>query len=161
MEALWAPWRMSYILGQAKPDGCIFCQACDGVGFDNLVLGVGETCLAMMNKYPYNNGHVLVAPKRHVPSLIDLDEREQADLMRNVRLATMALKEIMSPDGFNVGLNLGRAAGAGIEEHMHFHVVPRWNGDTNFMTVLGEVRSVPEHIEATYRKLLPFFGEMR
>ena len=161
MQTLWAPWRMSYILGDEKPEGCIFCQACDGVGFDNLVLGVGETCLAMMNKYPYNNGHVLVAPKRHVPSLIDLDEREQADLMRNVRLATMALKEIMSPDGFNVGLNLGRAAGAGIEEHMHFHVVPRWNGDTNFMTVLGEVRSVPEHIEATYRKLLPFFGEMR
>lgn len=161
MEALWAPWRMSYILGDEKPAGCIFCLAADGVGCDDLVLGVGQTCLAMMNKYPYNNGHVLVAPKRHVPDLAALDPTEQADLMHNVRLATLALKELMNPDGFNVGLNLGRAAGAGIEEHMHFHVVPRWNGDTNFMTVLGEVRSVPEHIRASHAKLRPFFASMR
>lgn len=161
MEALWAPWRMSYILGGEKPSGCIFCQAADGVGYDNLVLGVGETCLAMMNKYPYNNGHVLVAPKRHVPDLASLAENELDALMHNVRLATMALKEIMNPEGMNVGLNLGRAAGAGIEEHMHFHIVPRWNGDTNFMTVLGEVRSIPEHIAATHQKLKPYFSDLR
>lgn len=161
MEALWAPWRMSYILGGEKPSGCIFCQAADGVGYDNLVLGVGETCLAMMNKYPYNNGHVLVAPKRHVPDLASLAENELDALMHNVRLATMALKEIMNPEGMNVGLNLGRAAGAGIEEHMHFHIVPRWNGDTNFMTVLGEVRSIPEHIVATHQKLKPYFSDLR
>lgn len=161
MQTLWAPWRMSYILGDEKPQGCIFCQACDGAGYDDLVLGVGQTSLAMMNKYPYNNGHVLVAPKRHVADLSRLDEREQADLLHNVTLATTVLRQLMNPDGFNVGLNLGRSAGAGIEEHLHFHVVPRWNGDTNFMTVLGEVRSVPEHIRATHAKLTPFFTRMR
>lgn len=161
MQTLWAPWRMSYILGDEKPEGCIFCQACDGRGYDGLVLGVGETCLAMMNKYPYNNGHVLIAPKRHVADLGGLDAREQADLLHNVTIATAALRQLMNPDGFNVGLNLGRAAGAGIEEHLHFHVVPRWNGDTNFMTVLGEVRSVPEHIRASHEKLQPFFARMR
>ena len=161
MKSLWAPWRMSYILGQDKPDGCIFCQASDGTGYDNLVLGVGETCLAMMNKYPYNNGHVLVAPKRHVAQLSALSDQEQADLICNVTLATQAMRELMNPEGFNVGLNLGRAAGAGIEEHLHFHVVPRWNGDTNFMTVLGEVRSIPEHLEASYQKLKPYFSRMK
>ena len=161
MKSLWAPWRMSYILGQDKPDGCIFCQASDGVGFDNLVLGVGETCLAMMNKYPYNNGHVLVAPKRHVARLSALSLEEQTDLIFNVTLATQAMQELMNPEGFNVGLNLGRAAGAGIEEHLHYHVVPRWNGDTNFMTVLGEVRSIPEHLEASHQKLKPYFSRMK
>jgi ATP adenylyltransferase len=161
MKSLWAPWRMSYILGDDKPQGCIFCQACDGVGFDNLVLGVGDSCLAMMNKYPYNNGHVLIAPKRHVADLASLSPQEQADLIHNVTLATQAMRELMRPEGFNVGLNLGRAAGAGIEEHMHFHVVPRWNGDTNFMTVLGEVRSIPEHMEATYQKLKPYFSHLK
>jgi len=161
MKALWAPWRMSYILGGDKPEGCIFCQGWDGVGYDNLVLGVGESCLAMMNKYPYNNGHVLVAPKRHVADLASLSPQEQSDLIHNVTLATKAMKELMNPEGFNVGLNLGRTAGAGIEEHMHFHVVPRWGGDTNFMTVLGEVRSIPEHLEVTYRKLKPYFSQMK
>ncbi|ADK84666.1 histidine triad (HIT) protein [Desulfarculus baarsii DSM 2075] len=161
MEVLWAPWRMSYILGNDKADGCIFCLATDGVGADNLVLGVGRSTLAMMNKYPYNNGHLLIAPKRHVAAIDELTEEESADLMANLALAKKALQTLMNPEGYNVGLNLGRVAGAGIEEHLHFHIVPRWGGDTNFMTVLGDVRSVPEHIEATCEKLRPFFKNIR
>lgn len=160
MKALWAPWRMRYILGEDKPDGCIFCLAKDGVGADNLVLGVGETTLVMMNKYPYNNGHLLVAPHKHLPDLSKLSGQEKQNLLEVVDLAVGALRKLMNPDGFNVGLNLGRAAGAGIEEHMHFHVVPRWEGDTNFMTVFGEVRSVPEHIKASHQKLKPFFSKL-
>lgn len=160
MDTLWAPWRMTYILDEDKPKGCIFCLAQDGVGADDLVLAVGETCLVMMNKYPYNNGHLLVAPRRHLPDMEGLSRRELADLMSAVHLATKVLKEVMNPEGFNVGLNLGRVAGAGVAEHLHFHVVPRWNGDTNFMTVFGEVRVIPEHIRATHRKLRPFFKSM-
>ncbi len=161
MQALWAPWRMSYILGDDKPNGCIFCLAQDGVGADDLVLGVGSSSLVMMNKYPYNNGHLLVAPRRHVGSLESLAPQELHDLIDLTQRAVAALRELMHPEGFNVGLNLGRAAGAGIEEHLHFHVVPRWNGDTNFMTVLSEVRSIPEHLEATCQKLRPFFTDIK
>ncbi|KMY66381.1 HIT family hydrolase [Desulfocarbo indianensis] len=160
METLWAPWRMKYILDEGKPAGCIFCLATDGKGMDDLVLGVGATCLVMMNKFPYNNGHLLVAPKRHVSGLHDLSEKERHDLLFNVNKAIEALKDLMHPDGFNVGLNLGKVAGAGIEEHVHFHVVPRWSGDTNFMTVFADVRSIPEHIEATCQKLRPYFADI-
>jgi ATP adenylyltransferase len=160
MDRLWAPWRMTYILDEDKPEGCIFCLANDGKGADDLVLGVGKHCAVMMNKYPYNNGHLLVSPKRHVACLEDLAPEEMAAWLATVRLTTDALKQAMHPDGFNVGLNLGRVAGAGIEEHLHFHVVPRWNGDHNFMTVLGEVRVIPEHIRATYEKLKPYFANM-
>lgn len=160
MDRLWAPWRMTYILDEDKPPGCIFCLAGDGKGADDLVLGVGEHCLVMMNKYPYNNGHLLVAPKRHIASLGRLDATEMASLLASVSLATEALGQAMSPDGYNVGLNLGLVAGAGIEDHLHFHVVPRWNGDHNFMTVLGEVRVIPEHIRQTHDKLKPYFASM-
>lgn len=160
MDVLWAPWRMTYILDQDKPDGCIFCLATDGVGADDLVLGVGSKTLVMMNKYPYNNGHLLVAPKRHVASLSLLADDELSDLLRTVRLGVEALTQEMHPEGFNVGLNLGRVAGAGIEEHLHFHIVPRWGGDTNYMTVLGDVRVIPEHIEATCHKLRPHFANL-
>lgn len=160
MDALWAPWRMTYILDQDKPEGCIFCLAKDGVGADGLVVGVREHTLAIMNKYPYNNGHMLVAPKRHLAALDQLDTEELMELMDSVKLAIAVLKAEMNPDGFNVGLNLGRVAGAGIEEHLHFHIVPRWNGDTNFMTVLGDVRVIPEHIMATKDKLKKRFEQL-
>jgi ATP adenylyltransferase len=152
---------MTYILDEDKPGGCIFCLAADGKGADNLVLGGGRLTLVMMNKYPYNNGHLLVAPRRHLPSLEELTAEELADLLASVRLSVRALKQVMNPEGFNVGLNLGRVAGAGIEEHLHFHVVPRWGGDTNFMTVFGEVRVIPEHIMATCDKLRPYFADMQ
>jgi ATP adenylyltransferase len=161
MDVLWAPWRMSYILGEEKAQECIFCAATDGSGLDDLVLGVGKTCLVMMNKYPYNNGHLLVAPHRHLDDVSLLTTEEMSDLMAAVSLSVEVLREVMNAEGFNVGLNLGRVAGAGIEEHLHFHVVPRWNGDHNFMTVLGEVRSIPEHIRATYEKLKPRFAELK
>ena len=160
MENLWAPWRMTYILDGDKPQGCIFCLATDGKGADDLVLGVGKTCLAMMNKFPYNNGHLLVAPHRHVSGLDKLSPEEISELMATVQVGIDALKQTMNPDGFNVGLNLGRVAGAGIEEHLHFHIVPRWSGDVNFMTVLGDVRVIPEHIRATHQKLKPFFADL-
>jgi ATP adenylyltransferase len=112
----------------------------------------------MMNKFPYNNGHLLVAPVRHVPGLEHLSNDEVLDLMLMVRRSIELLKENMNPEGFNVGLNLGHVAGAGMKDHMHFHIVPRWKGDTNYMTVLGDVRVIPEHIQETYRKLLPFFN---
>ena len=159
MDVLWAPWRMEYIMGEDKPDGCIFCEAGDGKGYDDLVLAVGEKTLVMMNKYPYNNAHLLVAPLRHVYDLNLLEPDELVDLIQKVNYTIAAIRKIMTPDGFNVGLNLGRAAGAGIEEHLHFHVVPRWSGDSNFMTVLADVRSVPEHIRATKEKLLPHFKD--
>jgi len=111
----------------------------------------------MMNKYPYNNGHLLVAPWRHVATLEELHEDEMLAVMKWIRNCTKILKRVMKPDGFNVGLNLGTSAGAGVKDHVHFHVVPRWQGDTNFLTVLSDVRSIPEHLKQSYTKLLPHF----
>jgi ATP adenylyltransferase len=113
--------------------------------------------MVMMNRFPYNNGHLLVAPWKHTPSLDGLEDEELFDLVRTVRLSVAVLRETLSPDGFNVGLNLGAVAGAGVEDHVHFHIVPRWNGDTSFMTVLAEVRVIPEHLQQIYERLLPYF----
>ena len=157
MENLWAPWRMEYILGKREPY-CIFCPEGDGHTDDErLILHRGRLSMVMMNKYPYNNGHLLVAPWRHVARLEELTEDEMLDLMRWLKRSTRIIRRVMNPGGFNVGLNLGSAAGAGVEEHIHFHVVPRWEGDTNFMTVFADVRSIPEHLNETYRKLLNHF----
>ncbi|MBZ4660073.1 MAG: hypothetical protein JG766_1996 [Desulfacinum sp.] len=157
MRNLWAPWRMEYILGKREPY-CIFCPEGDGLSDEErLILYRGDLTMVMMNKYPYNNGHLLVAPWRHVASIEDLTEEEMTDIMRMVRECVQILRKVMRPDGFNVGLNLGAAAGAGVESHLHFHVVPRWEGDTNFMTVFADVRSIPEHLRQTYAKLLPYF----
>ncbi|MBE9580013.1 MAG: HIT domain-containing protein [Proteobacteria bacterium] len=154
MKTLWAPWRMEYILGE-KEQECIFCVALSDQG--NLTLYRGSLSMVMMNKYPYINGHLLVAPKRHIASLDDLTLEEMSDLLKTVRDSTGILKKAMNPDGFNVGLNLGVVAGAGVEQHLHFHIVPRWHGDTNAMTVFAEVRVIPEHLEATYGNLKPHF----
>lgn len=157
MKVLWAPWRMGYILSE-KDQNCIFCPGADRTrDAERLILSVGERSLVMMNRFPYNNGHLLVAPLRHVPGLDDLNGKEMLDLLSTVRRAIKILKKVMAPEGFNVGLNLGHVAGAGVEEHMHFHIVPRWNGDTNYMTVLDDVRVIPEHIRSTYSKLRPDF----
>lgn len=158
MKVLWAPWRMEYILSEKKEQTCIFCPGEDRTkDSDRLILHVGEQSLVMMNRFPYNNGHLLVAPLRHVSGLEQLNKKEMLDLLLLVRKSIAVLKKIMTPEGFNVGLNLGHVAGAGVEEHIHFHVVPRWNGDTNSMTVLGDVRVIPEHIRETYKKLRPDF----
>ena len=155
MKTLWAPWRMAYVLGE-KEEECIFCLA-SSAGRKQFVLHQGALSMVMMNKYPYINGHMLVAPKRHAASLEDLSVEEMGDLLKTIRDSIGILKKAMKPDGFNVGLNLGVVAGAGVEEHLHFHVVPRWQGDTNAMTVFGEVRVIPEHLEATYGNLRPHF----
>ena len=157
MENLWAPWRMEYILGKREPY-CIFCPEGDGHSDEErLILHRGRLVMVMMNKFPYNNGHLLIAPWRHAAGLEELAEEEMTHIMQWLKLSTRIIKQIMHPDGFNVGLNLGSAAGAGVEAHLHFHVVPRWQGDTNFLTVFDDVRSIPEHLKQTYEKLLPYF----
>jgi len=158
MKALWAPWRMEYILSDQEKGECIFCPGDDRNQDEaRLILYVGSMSMVMMNRFPYINGHLLVAPVRHGPDLDFLTDEEMLDLLSMVRKSIAILRKEMNPEGFNVGLNLGRVAGAGVEEHVHFHIVPRWNGDTNYMTVFGEVRVIPEHIEKTYHKLLPHF----
>lgn len=162
MKVLWAPWRMEYILSDKEEGECIFCPG-DNRNQDQarLVLYVGSLTFVIMNRFPYINGHLLVAPVRHVPDLESLTEKETLDLLLMVSRSIEVLKKVMSPEGFNVGLNLGSVAGAGVEAHLHFHIVPRWNGDTNYMTVLGEVRVIPEHIAETYGKLLPHFRKLK
>ena len=161
MKNLWAPWRMEYILSDQKGGSCIFCPGSDrGQDEERLILYVGSLSIVMMNRFPYNNGHLLLAPIQHVPGLDQLSDEEILDLLGMVRRSIDILKSIMNPEGFNVGLNLGQVAGAGMEDHMHFHIVPRWNGDTNYMTVLGEVRVIPEHIKETYKKLRTEFDRL-
>ncbi len=157
MKNLWAPWRIEYILGR-RDSRCIFCPDDQGLSDeDRLILRRDDLTMVMMNRYPYNNGHLLVAPLRHVSRLHQLTEDESREIMNWVTKSTVILQNIMRPDGFNVGLNLGREAGAGFEEHLHFHIVPRWRGDTNFLAVLEDIRSIPEHIKQTYFRLLPNF----
>jgi ATP adenylyltransferase len=148
---------MEYILGD-KPAGCVFCDALDKN--DDLTLFKGNDTMVMMNKFPYINGHLLVAPKKHLSTLDQLSRYEMGELMATVEKSVGILKRVMNPDGFNVGLNLGKVAGAGVEEHLHFHVVPRWFGDTNALTVFADVRVIPEHIKTTYDNLKPHFKNL-
>jgi ATP adenylyltransferase len=149
---------MEYINSANEKGGCIFCQG-DNRSQDEkrLILFIGNLSIVLMNRFPYINGHLLIAPLRHVSTLDALSPEEKLDLINMVERSIGVLKQAMNPEGFNVGLNLGKIAGAGVEDHIHFHVVPRWIGDNNYMTVFGEVRVIPEHIQATYQKLLPFF----
>ena len=155
MKTMWAPWRMEYILSE-KEESCIFCDALSHT--DDLTLYKGSDTMVMMNKFPYINGHLLVAPVRHLSSLEQLDKREMGEILATVERSIDILKQEMKPDGFNVGLNLGMVAGAGVEDHLHFHIVPRWLGDTNALTVFADVRVIPEHIKATYDNLKPHFN---
>ncbi|NNL77418.1 MAG: HIT domain-containing protein [Desulfobacterales bacterium] len=157
MKTMWAPWRMEYILS-ARKDGCIFCDALSQK--DDLTLYKGKDTMVVMNKFPYINGHLLVAPIRHVSTLEQLSKHKMGELLATIDRSVDILKQAMRPDGFNVGLNLGKVAGAGVEEHLHFHIVPRWFGDTNAFTVFAEVRVIPEHIKATYENLKPYFKNM-
>ena len=157
MKTMWAPWRMEYILGE-KDEGCIFCRALSDQ--ENLTLYKGKVTMVVMNKYPYINGHLLVAPTRHLSLLEQLSKNEMGDLLETVEKSVGILKKVMNPDGFNVGLNLGKVAGAGVEEHLHFHIVPRWFGDTNALTVFADLRVIPEHLQATCNNLKPYFGKI-
>ncbi len=157
MEVLWAPWRMEYILSK-KEDGCIFCRCASSSDLrSHLVLYKSEHCFVVMNRYPYNNGHLMVAPYRHTGLLEALSPEEAQDIMSVLQRCIQILKEAFSPDGFNLGANLGKVAGAGVADHLHFHIVPRWEGDTNYMPVIGSTRVIPEHLERTYERLWPLF----
>ncbi len=153
-RVLWAPWRMEYILGE-KERGCIFCtRVQQSRDRENLILARGETCFLIMNRYPYNNGHLMVVPNRHVASLTDLNERESRDLMAWLQRSVEVLSRALKPDGFNIGLNLGKVAGAGVDDHLHVHIVPRWDADTNFMPVVAETKVISEALDQTYDKIL-------
>jgi ATP adenylyltransferase len=157
MKTMWAPWRITYILAE-KEDGCVFCKA---MGPDDaLTLFKGPQTMVVMNKFPYINGHLLVAPTRHISALDQLAGGEMAVLLKTVEQSIAVLKRVMRPDGFNVGLNLGRVAGAGVEAHLHFHIVPRWYGDVNALAVFADVRVIPEHLQATFENLKPHFEEI-
>jgi len=157
VERLWSSWRLAYVSGSGEPKGCIFCDALADPEAAALVLSRGATCFVILNLYPYNNGHLMVVPHRHVATLAGATPEELGELMRLTRVAEMALTEAYRPQGLNVGMNLGRPAGAGIADHMHIHVVPRWAGDTNFMSVVGGVRVLPEELEQTAARLRPVF----
>lgn len=153
MKILWAPWRIQYILGP-KPDDCVFCiPQHTREDTERLILYRGTYAFVIMNKFPYNNGHIMVTPYRHCMDLADLPSADAAEVMTLLQKASTILKEHFHCQGINIGLNLGEAAGAGIREHLHFHLVPRWNGDSSFMAVMDEVRIVPEHLSATYASL--------
>jgi ATP adenylyltransferase len=160
MDRLWAPWRLSYVTAASAPSTeCIFCDACASHDI-NLLLLKGRHSYVILNLYPYNNGHLMVVPNRHLSALEALTPDEQTELMHFARLSEMALNEAYRPHGINVGINLGRAAGAGIENHLHIHLVPRWTGDTNFMTAVGETRVLPEDLSATAARLRPIFEKL-
>ncbi|HAM50898.1 MAG TPA: HIT family hydrolase [Nitrospiraceae bacterium] len=157
MQPLWAPWRLQYILSK-KGDGCIFCEKSkEDKDRENFILYRGSQGFVIMNLYPYNNGHLMVVPYRHLFSLTELADEELLDLMRMIQHSIACLKEVYMPEGFNIGVNIGKVAGAGIEEHLHFHIIPRWVGDTHFMALLSEVRVISEHIMSTYDRLSPVF----
>lgn len=159
MEKLWSPWRSKYIESLSKKkddDECIFCEAAknDVNDPENLLVRKGELTFTLLNLYPYNNGHLMVVPFRHISDLDDLSNQEGSEIFRELQLARSALLEICQPHGFNIGANIGRISGAGIDEHIHFHIVPRWSGDTNFMPVLGEVKVISQELKETKLKLL-------
>jgi ATP adenylyltransferase len=153
VDRLWAPWRLEYVQSADEIEGCVFCRAAEGDDADHLVVHRGERAFVLLNKFPYASGHLMVAPYRHGAGFSDLDEAEALEIHRLATRGIEALAVVFRPEGFNVGWNLGRVAGAGIVDHGHLHVVPRWSGDTNFMPVLADVRVIPEHLAETRRKL--------
>ncbi len=163
VQHLWAPWRMTYLQCKDKKcDDCVFCVA-DKVDEDaeRLVLHRGRLAFVMMNKFPYTNGHLLIAPYRHIADVADIEEQEMLEIHRLLKLSRRLLEAYCKPQGYNVGMNIGRIAGAGIADHVHLHLVPRWIGDTNFMPVFAEVRVIPQHIQETYQALFRLFSRYR
>jgi ATP adenylyltransferase len=159
MKTLWTPWRIEHVLGNTpKSTNCIF----EPVGHSlsdkkQLLLYRDSEVVVLLNRYPYSNGHILIAPVRHVACITDLSQLESCSVMEMTKKSTTLLKKHLKPDGFNIGCNVGTIAGAGIADHLHIHIVPRWNNDHNFITVLADTRTIPEHIEATFNRLAPDF----
>ena len=183
MDHLWSPWRLAYITGTGQATGCVFCpstrqessarsgQASAGVeqalsqpeqipDLESLIVFRGATCYVILNLFPYNNGHLMVVPNRHIGSLAEATGEELRELIELTRRAEIALGEAYEPQGLNMGINLGKPAGAGVLGHLHMHVVPRWNGDTNFMTVVGQTRVLPEELSTTATRLRPIFERL-
>jgi ATP adenylyltransferase len=159
MKTLWAPWRMEYILGKKEPE-CIFCSyPKKNKDRESLILYRSSHSFVMMNKYPYNNGHIMVVPYIHTSTIDNLTDEVLSDFMKVTQYSLKCLKETFRPEGFNIGINIGAVAGAGMEEHVHLHMVPRWAGDTSFMSVFGEIKVIPEYIMETYDKLYPVFNK--
>ena len=151
VEQLWAPWRMKYILSDTPEEGCFLCNAASSrEDRPNLVIHRGSHCFCLLNRYPYNNGHVLVAPFAHKADFADLDDAESLEIMKALGEVQQRLREAMKPDGFNVGVNIGKISGAGLPGHLHFHIVPRWQGDTNFMPVLADTKVIPQALEEVF-----------
>jgi ATP adenylyltransferase len=162
VDRLYSPWRLSYVTSAAQPVvGCIFCDALAKGVDEPLIVAREASAYVILNLYPYNSGHLMVVPNRHVASLSELREEELRDVMRLTQRAEQALTEVYQPHGLNVGLNIGQAAGAGIADHLHVHLVPRWAGDTNFMSVVGDVRVLPEEVPASAARLKPVFERLR
>jgi ATP adenylyltransferase len=157
VKNLWAPWRMEYI-AKDKSDECIFCtRPKSDQDEKNKILFRGPLCFVIMNIFPYNNGHVMVSPHRHISCLTLLSENEIIEISKVTQKSIEVLREVYNPDGFNIGFNIGKAAGAGFDEHLHNHIVPRWAGDTNFMPMLAETKVHPEHLETSYKRLSSAF----
>ncbi len=153
MENIWAPWRMEYIL-MGNPQGCFFCQKLkESRDVSNYILYRGQKNFVILNSYPYNPGHLLVAPFRHVARLEDLTKEELSEHFEIVTKSTQAIAETLNPGGFNIGINMGKVAGAGVVDHIHTHVVPRWKGDTNFMPIISNTKVLPQALDSTYQKL--------
>ncbi len=160
-ETLWAPWRLEYIAGQ-REEGCIFCNRLAATDDrHNLILARGRLSFVIMNKFPYNNGHIMVAPIRHTADFDSLQTDEILEIFSFAKTFSGVLWKVMKPHGFNLGLNLGKTAGAGVEDHLHVHIVPRWDGDTNFMPVIGGVKVISEHIQSSYDKLLEAYQSLK
>jgi len=166
MEKLWSPWRSQYIDSikeKHSNKGCFLCEALkqNADDLNNFLIYKGSLTFTIMNLYPYNNGHLMVVPNRHLSDLSHLTIEENNEIMLNLQKAQKALSEVMSPEGFNIGANIGKVSGAGIEDHIHFHIVPRWNGDTNFMPVLGEVKIISQDLIMTKKKLLAAYAKLK
>lgn len=169
MKRLWAPWRMEYILDINKHTNCLFCDISKeeeskksrNRDKKNLILHRGKYCFVLMNRYPYNSGHLMVVPYFHTATFDGLSDKILFDLIKTVKDSVDVLKKTLNPDGFNMGLNFGKVAGAGMESHMHLHIVPRWTGDTDSMPIIAEIRVMPEHLRKTYEKLNKFFLKLK
>jgi ATP adenylyltransferase len=160
LEHLWSPWRLAYITGGASAGGCVFCGVLTDPAAEPLLVHRGATCFVILNLFPYNNGHLMVIPNRHIASLAAASREELDELIALTRIGEIALTEAYAPHGMNMGINLGKPAGAGVLDHVHMHIVPRWNGDTNFMTVVGQTRVLAEELPDTATRLRPIFSRL-
>ena len=160
MERLWTPWRLAYVSGGGESAACVFCDAQSSEDAEPLIVFRGSSCFVILNLFPYNNAHLLVVPNRHVDSLADTTVDERRELIALAAVAEAAITEAYAPHGMNMGINLGKPAGAGVPGHLHLHLVPRWSGDTNFMTVIGQTRVLPEELPQTADKLRPIFQRL-